>query len=135
MHDTFENYCRERWGWSRRHVNYQIEAAGIVDSWGTVVPKPTSERQLRPLRRWNRKSSAPAVKEANPIFRRFGYRPNWAGLLGGAGLAAAPCLSVVGIDVKAGWFNNDQVDALSLLLPIKDAADVTLTVPSAWLIT
>jgi hypothetical protein len=48
-HDTFESYCRERWGMSKTHANRQIEAAGVA---GTLTPMgaiPTSERQAREL--------------------------------------------------------------------------------------
>jgi hypothetical protein len=48
-HATFEAYCRERWGWSRRHANRQIEAARVVDAVGPVGPKPESERQARAM--------------------------------------------------------------------------------------
>jgi len=49
-HGTFEDYCRERWGMTRRRANQLIEATSIYDTigdLGTMVP--TSERQIRPL--------------------------------------------------------------------------------------
>lgn len=47
---TFEDYCRMRWGMTHRYANYMIEAAGVVNSLGTMVPKPPeTERQTRPL--------------------------------------------------------------------------------------
>lgn len=48
-HSTFEDYCRERWGWSRQHVNHQISAAQVAANLETMVSKPESERQARPL--------------------------------------------------------------------------------------
>src|SRR5262245_50156082 len=48
-HKTFEEYCRERWGWSRRHVNRQIEAAGVVQNLGPIGPIPAHESQARVL--------------------------------------------------------------------------------------
>ena len=48
-HKTFEEYCRERWGWSRRYVNYQIQAAVVVRNLGTGVPIPETEKQARAL--------------------------------------------------------------------------------------
>lgn len=48
-HKTFEEYCRERWGWSHRHADRQIEAAQIVDTLGPMGPKPETERQAREL--------------------------------------------------------------------------------------
>jgi hypothetical protein len=47
--DTFENYCRERWGWGRNYVNKQIAAAGVVQALGTNVPTPKTEAQAREL--------------------------------------------------------------------------------------
>jgi len=48
-HDTFEDYCRDRWHWGRNYVNKMIGASDVADSLGTTVPTPTSERQARPL--------------------------------------------------------------------------------------
>lgn len=48
-HKTFQGYCRERWGWSRRYVNYQIQAAVVVRNLGTGVPIPETEKQARAL--------------------------------------------------------------------------------------
>lgn len=48
-HATFEDYCRERWGWSARHASRQIEAAEIAGEIGPIGPKPTHESQVRPL--------------------------------------------------------------------------------------
>ncbi len=51
-HGTFEDYCRERWGWSRDYANKQIRAAEVVGSLDTIVSKPRSEgvaRELAPL--------------------------------------------------------------------------------------
>ncbi len=59
-HRTFEEYCRERFGFSRQNVNYLIAASGVVDNLLTTNGcqnsqtnyfqiLPTSERQVRPL--------------------------------------------------------------------------------------
>ena len=51
-HGTFEDYCRERWGWSRVHAHRQMEAANTAE----LLPignKPKSEavtRELAPLK-------------------------------------------------------------------------------------
>jgi hypothetical protein len=53
-YDTFENYCRERWGWSRVHAHRHIDAANTSE----VLPMgntPKNERQAREL--------APLAKE------------------------------------------------------------------------
>jgi hypothetical protein len=50
-YDTFEEYCRERWGWGRNYTNKLISASEIVAELGTTVPSPTSERQVRELAR------------------------------------------------------------------------------------
>lgn len=58
-HDTFEAYCRERWGVGRNYVNKTIAAAEVVRLVGTDVPIPTSEavaRELVPLRHRRRGS-------------------------------------------------------------------------------
>lgn len=47
---TFEDYCRERWGMTRRHTNRMIAAASVVENLGPMGPiLPATERQARPL--------------------------------------------------------------------------------------
>ena len=53
-HATFEEYCRERWGFARgfarNYANKVIAAAEVVGNLGTTVPTlPANERQARPL--------------------------------------------------------------------------------------
>ena len=63
-HGTFEKYCQERFSFTRRHVNYLISAATVVENlkMGTIgsqnfedleeptwLSLPTTERQCRPL--------------------------------------------------------------------------------------
>jgi hypothetical protein len=47
---TFEEYCRNRWEYGRRYVNYLISAAQVFTHLGTNgAQKPAHERQVRPL--------------------------------------------------------------------------------------
>ena len=49
-HGTFEDYCRERWGWGRNYTNKLISSAEVVNNLGTIVPiLPATESQARPL--------------------------------------------------------------------------------------
>ncbi len=63
-HKTFETYCQDRFGFSRRYVNYRIAAVQVVDNLKmgtngsqnsegvnqlTKLILPTNERQVRPL--------------------------------------------------------------------------------------
>lgn len=48
-HDTFEDYCQEKWGMSRRHVNRLIESSEVVDNLGPIGPIPATESQAREL--------------------------------------------------------------------------------------
>jgi hypothetical protein len=48
-HKTFEAYCQERWGWTKSYTNNLIQAADVNEDLTTMVVKPTSERQSRPL--------------------------------------------------------------------------------------
>jgi len=51
-HATFEEYCRERWGFTDRRARMLISAAEVVSNIksGTTVPiLPDSERSIRPL--------------------------------------------------------------------------------------
>ena len=49
-HATFEEYCRERWGWSRQRAHQLITASEVVGELAsTTVDAPTTERQAREL--------------------------------------------------------------------------------------
>src|SRR5262249_30774712 len=50
-HKTFEEYCRERWHWSRQRSHQLIEAAGVIENLSTMVDKAAivTERQVREL--------------------------------------------------------------------------------------
>ncbi len=48
--DTFEDYCRQRWGMARNYANKMILAAEVAGNLGTIVPiLPMTESQARPL--------------------------------------------------------------------------------------
>lgn len=48
---TFEDYCRERWGFSRQRAFQFIESAEVVSNlkMSTIVDIPKTESQTRPL--------------------------------------------------------------------------------------
>ena len=46
---NFEDYCRERWGFSKRHSNRLIEASTVVAEVGPIGPLPVTESQTREL--------------------------------------------------------------------------------------
>jgi phage N-6-adenine-methyltransferase len=49
-HGTFEAYCSQRWGMTRRYANLLIDSSETIAVLGTMVPNlPDSERQVRPL--------------------------------------------------------------------------------------
>jgi hypothetical protein len=50
-YDSFEQYCRRRWGWSRKHsrrLMAAVETAALLPP-ESGVPRPQTEAQLRPL--------------------------------------------------------------------------------------
>lgn len=51
-HKTFEEYCQDRWGMTRRHADRLIVSSEIVDNLGPIGPSlPTAESQVRALTR------------------------------------------------------------------------------------
>lgn len=46
---TFEEYCKVKWGFSRRNAYYLIEASIVVDNVNNCSHVPTAESQARPL--------------------------------------------------------------------------------------
>lgn len=63
-HDTFEAYCRERWGMGRNYANKIIQATEFAEALGTMVPKPTAERHVRPVLTLPAEQRASAWREA-----------------------------------------------------------------------
>ncbi|MGK7941210.1 MAG: hypothetical protein AB4062_13890 [Crocosphaera sp.] len=47
-HGTFEDYCQDRFSFTRRHVNYLISAAAVVDNlkMGTIGSQNLEEREM-----------------------------------------------------------------------------------------
>ncbi len=56
-HKTFEDYCKDRFGFTHRHINYLIAGSVVVDNLetGTICSQilPTRECQVRPLTKLN----------------------------------------------------------------------------------
>lgn len=54
-HGTFEEYCRDRWGWGKAYAYRQIDAAQTAQILSPIGDKPSTEGQAREL--------APLVKQ------------------------------------------------------------------------
>jgi hypothetical protein len=48
-HDTFESYCRDRWGMERAHAYRMVQAAEVAEALSPMGDVPSSERQAREL--------------------------------------------------------------------------------------
>jgi len=46
---TFEEYCNQRWGWTRMRASQLIAAASVVQNVNLGLQNPATERQARPL--------------------------------------------------------------------------------------
>lgn len=65
-HDTFEDYCRERWGFNDRRASQYIQAADLASTIvGTGLPSPTNEGQARALAAVPAPERAEVWREAN----------------------------------------------------------------------
>ncbi|MEM1242019.1 MAG: hypothetical protein AAGI45_19470 [Cyanobacteria bacterium P01_H01_bin.26] len=93
-YSNFEDYCKERWGYSKRHVNRLCEGAGIwhqLESSDLVSILPTTERQVRNLtpidleqriEAWTDAVEAsaagqPTVTEVQQAVKRVQQRAQW----------------------------------------------------------
>jgi phage N-6-adenine-methyltransferase len=64
-HGTFEDYCRDKWGFQRNYANKMIAAAEVIDNLGTIVPVlPATETQVRPLTQLPTEDQPAAWKQA-----------------------------------------------------------------------
>ena len=53
-HETFEDYCKERWDMTRMYAHYLIESKAVIDNLQNVnncLQIPVNESQARPLTR------------------------------------------------------------------------------------
>jgi hypothetical protein len=48
-HNTFEEYCRERWGFTRMRASQMIAASAVYENVNHGLQPPATERQARPL--------------------------------------------------------------------------------------
>lgn len=69
---TFEEYCQNRWDFSRQYVNKIISAAEVVSKMETTVSKPTSERQVRELAKAPEEDRPAAWERAQEIAKEEG---------------------------------------------------------------
>ena len=46
---TFEEYCNQRWGWTRMRASQLIAAASVVQNVNNCLQNPATESQARPL--------------------------------------------------------------------------------------
>ncbi len=48
-HGTFEEYCREKWGFTRMKASQFIAASEVMENVNNCLQKPATESQARPL--------------------------------------------------------------------------------------
>lgn len=93
---TFEEYCKDRWGWKRAHAYRMIEAASTMSPMGDKTDtdvKPGNERQARELAHVEpeqREAVMAAAAAAGPVTA--------AGIRTAARRAAAPKPKVIDLD-------------------------------------
>lgn len=77
-HDTFEAYCRERWGFSRQRAHQIVEAAKVAEVLSTIVNTrlPTNEAQARELVSVLREHGPPTQMGAQGSMSRSLARPD-----------------------------------------------------------
>jgi hypothetical protein len=71
-HGTFEDYCRERWDWSKRSAYQFIAAAEVVENVRNCAHKPASESQARPLAKLEPEQQPAAWEKAQEIAKEEG---------------------------------------------------------------
>ena len=67
QYETFEDYCQQRWGWSRSRAYRMIEASETVGALSPMgdTPMPTSERQARELSGLDPETAADVMHDAH----------------------------------------------------------------------
>jgi len=88
-YSSFEDYCRDRWGWGRNYANKQVVAADTAALVGTNVPiaNEAQARALAPLAREDPEAARAVWEEAVREAARAGRRPTGAAVRKRAGAA------------------------------------------------
>ncbi|HZO87141.1 MAG TPA: hypothetical protein VFB38_02295 [Chthonomonadaceae bacterium] len=66
-YSTFEEYCGQRWGFTKTHANRLIAAAGVVENLTPIGVTPSNEAQVRPLTKLAPDQQAEAWREAQAL--------------------------------------------------------------------
>jgi len=61
---TFEAYCKDKWGFTKTHVNRLINSAHVNENLAPMGVAPINERQSRPLSRLDPPQQKEAWKKA-----------------------------------------------------------------------
>lgn len=65
-HSTFESYCQERWGFTKRRANQLIEAAGVAEEMGSMLPKVSASVETSSV---ETKAVLPSARAAEAVAR------------------------------------------------------------------
>ena len=84
---TFEAYCKERWGWGRAHAYRLIDSAKVAEALSPTGDTPSNERQAREL--------APLMDEPRRVLRQHDTPAAPVGLGVELHEAAAPDVAAV----------------------------------------
>jgi hypothetical protein len=65
--ETFEAYCKDRWDFTKSYANYLVSATTVIENLSemtTIVVKPSTESQTRPLAKLEPEQQRAAWKQA-----------------------------------------------------------------------
>jgi len=74
QYETFEDYCRERWGWSKTHVNRQVDAARVAAALTPIGVIPANEAQARELVPLLRQDEAEVIEVWRELREQYGEK-------------------------------------------------------------
>ena len=102
--ENFNDYCKERWGWTRQHAHRLMSAAETVSKLKAnpaVEELPKNERQARPLKKLHPDDRAEAWLEAVEESEGHVTQDKVAEVV-------ARKLPTVGMDGPADWYTPDK---------------------------
>lgn len=113
---TFEEYCQERWGWTRQHTNRMIASAEVttnLEPMGSILP--ATERQARPL------AALPPAQQREAWERVLETAPNGK-------ITAAHVQAVVGRMAEPNDENDDEPEPFHYEVYDEGGGQFSLTV-------
>ncbi len=122
---TFEEYCKERWGFTRMRASQLIAYAKTIENVNQGLQKPTSERQLRPLTFFN-------LINLFKNFLSIAIPKNFGATKQGGLYTEGICISIQTPEGGRSWVFDSQTTPSPWNDPLSASCPMTILLKNSW---